>query len=87
MVLDQFREVLKLLRFLYQITAHSKLYEKLFAAVNEYDATNVPDKISFVNPDDNNRLVTYFEHYICCKGAEHPHKFKILCCNGYVLPT
>ena len=86
-VLDQFREGLKLLGVLDQITAHPKLYEKLFVAVNEYDATDVLDKISFVNPDGNNHLVTYFERFICGKGSEYLRKFIIFCCGGYVLPT
>ena len=60
-VLNQFREGFKLLGVLDQIKAHPKLYEKLFKAVNEYDATDVLDKTSFVNPDGNNHLVTYFE--------------------------
>ena len=86
-VLDQFREGLKLLGVLDQITAHPKLYEKLFVAVNEYDATDFLDKISFVNPDGNNHLVTYFERYIRGKGFEDLRKFIIFCCGGYVLPT
>ena len=86
-ILDQFREGLKLLGVLDQITAHPKLYEKLFVAVNEYDATDVLDKISFVNPDGNNHLVTYFERYIRGKGSEDLRKFIIFCCGGYVLPT
>ena len=86
-VLDQFREGLKLLGVLDQITAHPKLYEKLFVAVNEYDATDVLDKISFVNPDGNNHLVTYFERYIRGKRSEDLRKFIISCCGGYVLPT
>ena len=85
-VLDQFREGLKLLGFLDQITAHPKLYEKLFVAVNEYDAADVLDKISFVNPDGNNHLVTYFERYIRGTGSEDLRKFTIFCCGGYVLP-
>ena len=62
-VLDQFRERLKLLGVLDQVTSHPKLYEKPFVAVNEYDATDVLDKTSFVNPDGNNHVVTYFERY------------------------
>ena len=85
-VLDQFREGLKLLRVLDQITAHPKLYEKLFVAVNECDATDVLYKISFVNPDANNHLMTYFERYIRGKGSEDLRKFTIFCCGGYVLP-
>ena len=86
LVLDQFRG-LKLSGVPDQITAHPKLYEKLFVAVNEYDATDVLDKISFVNPDGNNYLVTYFERYIRGKGSEDLRKFIISCCGGYVLPT
>ena len=51
MVLDKFREVLKLLGVLNQITAHPELSKKLLVAVNEYDATDVLGKISFVNPE------------------------------------
>ena len=86
-VLDQFREGLKLLGVLDQITPHPKLYEKLFVAVNEYDATDVLDKICFVNPDGNNHLVTYFKRYISGKVSEYLLKFIIFCCGGCVLPT
>ena len=55
--------------------------------MNECDATGVLDIISFVNPDDNNHLVTYFERYIRGKGSEDLRKFIIFCCGGYVLPT
>ena len=82
-VLDQFREGLKLLGVLDQITAHPKLYEKLFSAVNEYNATDVLDKVSL----GNNHLVTYFERYISGKGSEGLRKFIIFCSGGYVLPT
>ena len=83
-VLDQFREGLKLLGGLDQITAHPKLYEKLFVAVNEYDVTDVVDKISFVDPDGNNHLVTYLQRYIRGKGSEDLRKFIIFYCGGYV---
>ena len=86
-VFDQFREGLKLLGVLDQITVHPKLYEKLFVAVNEYDATDVLDKISFVNPNGNNHLVTYFERFIRGKGYEDLRKFIIFCSGGYVLST
>ena len=86
-VLDQFRKGLKLLKVLDQITADPKLYEKLFGAVNEYDATDVFNKISFVNPEGYNYLVTYFERYIRGKGSEDLRKFIISCCGGYFLPT
>ena len=86
-VLDQFREGSKLLGVLDQTTAYPKLYEKLFVAVNEYDAADVLDKIFFVNPDGNNYLVTYFERYIRGKGSEDLRKFIIFCCGGYALPT
>ena len=56
-------------------------------AVNEYNATEVLDNISFVNPDDTNHLVTYFERYTRGKGSKDPRKFIIFCCGGCVLPT
>ena len=65
----------------------SKAIRKLCVAVNEYDATDVLEKISFVNPDGNNHLVTYFKHYIRGKGSEDLRKFIIFCSGGYVLPT
>ena len=55
--------------------------------MNEYDAANVRYKISFVNPDSNNHLVTYFERYILGKGSEDFRKFIIFCSGGFVLPT
>ena len=87
MVFDQFREGLKLLGVLDQITVHPKLYEKLFVAVNEYDATDILDKISVVDPNGTNHLVTYFERYIHDKGFEDLRRFIIFCSGGYVLPT
>ena len=54
-VLEQFREGLKLLEVLPQ-----KLSKKLFVSVNENDATDFLDTISFVNLNGNNHLVTYF---------------------------
>ena len=86
-VLDQFREGLKLLGVLDQITAHPKLYEKLFVAVAVYDTTDDLDRISFANPDGNSHLVTYFEGYISSKGSEDLHKFIIFYCSECVLPT
>ena len=86
-VLDRFREGLKLLGVLDYITAHSKLYEKRFEAVNELDVTDVLDKIYFLNIDGNNHLMIYFECYIRDKGSEDLRKFMISCCGGYVLPT
>ena len=56
-------------------------------AVNEYNATDVLDKIFFVSPDGSNHLVAYFERYICGKGSEDLHKFIIFCWCAYVLPT
>ena len=82
LVLDQFREGLKLLRALEQITAHPKLYQKLFVDVKEYDPTDVLDKISFLNSDGNNHLVTYFERHIRGKGSEDLCKSIIFCCSG-----
>ena len=55
--------------------------------MNEYNATDVLDKISFVNPDGNNHLVTYFEGYIRGKRSQDLRKFITSCCDGYVLPT
>ena len=86
-VLDRFREGLKLLGVLDYITAHSKLYEKRFEAVNELDVTDVLNKIPFLNIDGNNHLVTYFKCYIRDKGSEDLRKFMIYCCGGYVLLT
>ena len=51
MVLDKFIEVLKLLGVLNQITPHPELSKKLLVVVYEYDATDILDKISFVNPE------------------------------------
>ena len=45
--------------------------------MNEYDATDVLDKISFANPDGNNHLVTYFERYIRSKVSEDLRQFLI----------
>ena len=80
MVLDQLRKGLKLLGVLDQIRAYLKLHEKLFVAVNEYDTTDVPDKISFVNDDGNYHLVTYFERFIRGKGSKYLRKLTIFCC-------
>ena len=87
MVLDQFKEGLKLLGGLDQIIAYPKLYEKLFVAVNEYDATDVLDQISSANPDGNNHLVSYYERYVSGKGSEDLRKFIIFCYGEYVLST
>ena len=70
-----------------QITAHPKLYEKLFVSVTEYDTTDDLDRISFANSDGNSHLVTYFEGYISSKGSEDLHKFIIFYCSECVLPT
>ena len=72
---------------MFMVQAVLTLYKKLFVAVNEYDATDVLDKISFVKPDGNNHLVTYFKHYIRGKESEDLRKFIILCYSGYVFPT
>ena len=62
-----------------QITAHPKLYEKLFVAVTEYDTTDDLDRIA--NPDGNSHLVTYLERYISGKGTEDLRKFVIFYCG------
>ena len=82
MVLDQFKEGLKILGGFESNNSATKA-----VAVSEYDATDVLDKISFEYPDDNNHLLTYFEHYIRGKESEDIRNFIILCCSGYVLPT